>query len=258
MPVQAKANGLELDPVPSELSDLSPLELRLISMHIPFMKMVALPRGQQQSIHGPAMNLPTNLISVCDVLPRLPSECQLIPMKLKIKIQYRGHYMYDYVSSEKLMKALIWLKVHNPLYAKVNIIEDWSQQSLLDNSALFHALTSSEDTRVDLHTTPSSAPNDVEVYVDTPALNASSDYEVVASSNVRESEVDARIIQATRMLTELATKRRFSVHNVPADGDCLFSAIALQLESLGIQAVRSKDLRHNLVMQVHGRESSDW
>ena len=78
MPVQAKANGLEL--VPSELSDLNPLELRLISMHIPFMKMVALPRGQQRSIHGPAVKVPTNLISVCDLLPRFPSECQLIPM----------------------------------------------------------------------------------------------------------------------------------------------------------------------------------
>ena len=91
--------------------------------------------------------------------------------------------MNDYVSSEKLMKALIWLKVHIPLYAKVNFIEDWSQQSLLDDSALFHAL---EDTRVDLQTTPSSAPNYVEVYIR--ALNASSDYEVVASSNVRENE----------------------------------------------------------------------
>ena len=111
---------------------------------------------------------------------------------------------------------------------------------------VYKELTSSKDTRVNLDTTPSSAPNDVEVYVDIPALNASSD-EVVVSSNVRESEIDARITQATCMHTELATKKGFSVHNVPADGDCLFSAIALQLESLGIQAVRSQDLRHNLV-----------
>ena len=40
MPIQAKANGLSVD---KELSDLNSLELRLISMCIPLMKMIALP-----------------------------------------------------------------------------------------------------------------------------------------------------------------------------------------------------------------------
>ena len=76
MPIQPKANGLSLDKVPQELSDLNYLELRLISMHIPFMKMIALPRGQQSCNRGPAVNNPANLFSICD-LPRLPSESQL-------------------------------------------------------------------------------------------------------------------------------------------------------------------------------------
>ena len=42
MPAQAKANNLTLDDVPPELSDLNPMEIRLISLRIPFMKMVAL------------------------------------------------------------------------------------------------------------------------------------------------------------------------------------------------------------------------
>ena len=41
MPIQAKANGLSLDKVPQELYDLNSLELHLISMHIPFMKMIS-------------------------------------------------------------------------------------------------------------------------------------------------------------------------------------------------------------------------
>ena len=81
---------MTLDEVPQELSDLNSLELRL---SIPFMKMIALPRGQQRSIHGPAVNIPANLSSICD-LPRLPSESQLIPMKLKRKLKYMGHYNY--------------------------------------------------------------------------------------------------------------------------------------------------------------------
>ena len=58
MPVQAKANGLQLSEIPPELSGLNALELRLISLRVPFMKMVALPSGKQRSIHGPAVNVP--------------------------------------------------------------------------------------------------------------------------------------------------------------------------------------------------------
>ena len=141
MPTQAKANGLKLDPVPTELSDLNSLELRLISMRIPFMKMVALPRGQQRSIHGPAVNIPSNLTTICHLLPRLPSETQLIPMKLKRKLTYKGHYMYQYVSSEKLMNALRWLKIHNSIYSNTVINEEWSKQSAVDDTTLFDALT---------------------------------------------------------------------------------------------------------------------
>lgn len=62
LPVQAACNGLELTPVPQELRDLNQLEVRLISQRIPFLKMVALPRGKQQAIHGAAINVPTNFI----------------------------------------------------------------------------------------------------------------------------------------------------------------------------------------------------
>ena len=59
MPLQAKANVLELSEIPPELSDLNALELRLICLRVPFMKMVALPSGKQRSIHGPAVNVPS-------------------------------------------------------------------------------------------------------------------------------------------------------------------------------------------------------
>ena len=88
MPLQAKANGLQLSNVPPELSDLNALELRLISLRVPFMKMVALPSGKQRSIHGPAVNVPSKVDTVCDVLPRLPSQSELVPLKLKRKVAY--------------------------------------------------------------------------------------------------------------------------------------------------------------------------
>ena len=100
VPAQAKANKLD---VPVELSDLNPLEQRLISLRIPFMKMVALPCGKQRAIHRPAVNVPTDLTPVCTLLPRLPSQAQMVPMKLKRKLCYKGHYMYQYVRPAKVL-----------------------------------------------------------------------------------------------------------------------------------------------------------
>ena len=47
LPVQAKANGLALNVVPCELSDLKPLKIRIFCLRVPFMKIVALPTAKQ-------------------------------------------------------------------------------------------------------------------------------------------------------------------------------------------------------------------
>ena len=81
--------------------------------------MVALPAGKQKSIHGPAVNVPSKVDTICNVLPRLPSQTELVPLKLKRKLAYRGHYMYDYVIPQEVLDALRFLKSSNPLYALV-------------------------------------------------------------------------------------------------------------------------------------------
>ena len=69
VPLQAEADGLRLSQVPPELSNLNALELRLICLSLPFMKMVALPSGKQRSIHGSTVNIPSKVDTICDVLP---------------------------------------------------------------------------------------------------------------------------------------------------------------------------------------------
>ena len=150
MPAQAIANGLRLSDVPPELSCLNALEIRLISLRVPFMKMVALPSVKQRCIHGPAVNVPSKLDSVCTVLPRLPSQSELIPLKLKRKLAYKGHYMYDYVTPEKVLNALRWLKLHNPLYANVEVNEEWVLDAEIDDHDLYASLTSSTDSDLDI------------------------------------------------------------------------------------------------------------
>ena len=75
--------------------------------------MVALPSGKQRSMHEPAVNVPSKVDTICDVSPRLPSQSELVPLKLKRKVAYRGHYMYDYITPQKLIDALIFLKANN-------------------------------------------------------------------------------------------------------------------------------------------------
>jgi hypothetical protein len=141
LPAQAKANNLDLEDIPVELSDLNSLEIRLISLRIPFMKMVALPCGKQRAIHGPAVNVPTDLTPVCTLLPRLPSQIQMVPMKLKRKLCYKGHYMYQYVRPAKVLAALHWLKSNNPLYKDVEINSDWLSDAAEDDTELWEALS---------------------------------------------------------------------------------------------------------------------
>ena len=64
MPAQAKANKLDLEDTPVELSDVNALEQWLTSLWTPFMKMVAPPVANSE--------LPTDMTHVCTLLPRLP------------------------------------------------------------------------------------------------------------------------------------------------------------------------------------------
>ena len=88
MPLQAKANNLGLSTVPPELKCLNSLETRLVCLRVPFMTIVALPSGKQRCIHGQCINVPSKLDTICNILPRMPTQSELIPLKFKRKLMY--------------------------------------------------------------------------------------------------------------------------------------------------------------------------
>ena len=135
MPIQSVANNLELSSVPPELSCLNRFETRLICLRVAFMTLVALPAGKQRCIHGPAVNIPVKISSVITTttLPRLPDDAQLIPLKFKQKLSYKGHYMYDFITPEKILDDLRWLNLHHPQYANVTVNDKWSEESQKQN-----------------------------------------------------------------------------------------------------------------------------
>ncbi len=48
--------------------------------------------------------------------------------------------MYDYVTPEKVLNALKWLKEHNPLYADVEVNEEWLFHAQVDYHDLYASI----------------------------------------------------------------------------------------------------------------------
>ncbi|XP_069109227.1 repetitive organellar protein-like [Argopecten irradians] len=125
VPSEAGVNNLKLKTIPEELKCLNAVERHLISVVIPFMKMIPLPKGGQFGVHGPVVCVPTNVNQSITVLPRTENENQLIRVKLKRKLSYKGHYKYEFVNTARLKTAIQFLKETNKWYKDVEIDESW-------------------------------------------------------------------------------------------------------------------------------------
>ena len=53
----------------------------------------------------------------------MPSELQLHPVKLKCKLEYKSHYMYDMICRDHVISAITWLKEYNSHYAHIKLNE---------------------------------------------------------------------------------------------------------------------------------------
>ncbi len=128
VPPQAIVNGLKLDPIPEELKVLNPLERHLISIIQPFQKIVPLPKGGQKGVRGQMVCVPADLQKTADTLPWTPDTNSLIRVKLKRKLEYKGHHLFMTVSQDKIMKAVMKLKEINPHYKDIKINENWARE----------------------------------------------------------------------------------------------------------------------------------
>nr|XP_057908359.1 uncharacterized protein LOC131104820 [Doryrhamphus excisus] len=124
-PPECVANNLSVDPIPPELACLNSLEQHLIALNIPFMKMLALPKGGQNGVHGPVTCVPANVVETTNLLPRSNMEGSMLRVKLKRKLTYKGHYEYHFVDSMHIREALRYLKESNVHYEDIEYNEEW-------------------------------------------------------------------------------------------------------------------------------------
>ena len=55
----------------------------------------------------------------------MPNELQLHPVKLKHKLEYKSHYMYDMIHRDHVISDITWLKEHNSHYTDIKFNEHW-------------------------------------------------------------------------------------------------------------------------------------
>ena len=136
VPRLATANKLNLYKIPPQLSQLNMLERHLIAPAIPFMKMISLIKGAQKGIHGQVVCVKADVNTTAKCLPRLPTDESLIRVKLKRKLEYKGHHMCQDVNPTKLKQALTWLKDNNVNYEDIDI--DFQDFDTLADDQLIH------------------------------------------------------------------------------------------------------------------------
>ena len=126
MPDQPCANGLQLHDNPKDLQNILPLERRDISPQIPFITILVMRQyGGHYKENGSPVNVPATLDQIIEILPHMPSELQLHPVKLKHKLADKSHYMYDMICKDHVISAITWLKEHSSHYADIKLNEHW-------------------------------------------------------------------------------------------------------------------------------------
>ena len=124
MPDQVCANDLQLHDIPPDLQNIFPSERRVIFPRIPFIAILVMRQYVgHYKVNGPPVNALVTLDQIIEILPHMPSELQLHPVKLKCKLEYKGHYMYDMIPRDCVISAITWLKEHNSHYADINLNE---------------------------------------------------------------------------------------------------------------------------------------
>ena len=127
LPPFASVNNMHVPPVPSQLSCLNSMERRLISLIQPFMKLIVLPYGQR-ALKGQTVNFPINTGEVCSSLPRTLDNAGIVliaPPRPGVSDSTETPVPQSYFSVRRpyVIRALQWLRQHNPLYRDIEIEE---------------------------------------------------------------------------------------------------------------------------------------
>ena len=207
LPCQAIVNNLYVDDVPSELENLQKLEQIIIAQRIVFQKVIVIPKRQQRKIKGAICNVPVECDQTCNILPRPPERSGIILLKLKRKLQFRGHVYFEVVRPEFVITALNWLKGNNPLYQNIQIdsanisieLTDKAQNGNDDNTLLANSSTSCLHNTISVDTVTGKHTNDL---VSNSKVNSIIDSSNSSKEDLNEEEAEDPLNQHRSAVSE--------------------------------------------------------
>lgn len=91
IPPLSVINGMTFPESTPVLKQLNPLELTLLAVRLPFMKIHQAPRGRQKKLCGNMVLVPADVDTTVTQLPRLPSQAATIRATLKRRLVYKHH-----------------------------------------------------------------------------------------------------------------------------------------------------------------------
>ena len=117
-PCQAVANRFNVVELPRLFQDIRRLERLLVSRRILFKRVTVMSKGKSLKTKGSICNIPVAEVDVnCNMLPRSADSNGLIIVKLKGKLEFKGHVVFGAVRSDVVNQFLEFPRSHNDLYA---------------------------------------------------------------------------------------------------------------------------------------------
>ena len=125
------------------------------------------------------------------------------------------------------------MKANNPLYADIDVNEQWLEEAMANNEELCQYLVEQDDEQMDTEceSDTSGTANVTESVQNEP---------MECSSNSDEFST------ALQQLKASAHQNSLTIHDVPYDGNCMFSAISYQLQKNGVCDADSNKLREKV------------
>ena len=215
IPPMSHMNNLQLFDISCHPElQVSELENSLIALNLIFQKIHQLPKSRYPATHDKIVNIPiyeSDVLKTVEALPRTPSEAGIIPIKLKRKIEYKNAHKIQYVSVEKVLKAIQTLKEQGHKYYQfIPEIENFKEKCKEKDVEGFKFLFPNEAKDIDETETPSGADtakqNDSAGLTDSSDTESDNEQEDIENENSQAELTDSSDIESDEEEHEYITK----------------------------------------------------
>ena len=117
--------------LPNQFCDI--LEKILISKRLFFKKVAIMPKDKSEKIKGSIRHTSVEVMDRSTLLPRETNSSGLSIVKLKRKLEYRGHVYFGLLHPDIVLGLLKFLKANNNIYKDVTIVPSNIPTALVDS-----------------------------------------------------------------------------------------------------------------------------